>query len=155
MAITFSGEFEAPRPPGEVYEFLTDPHRFAPLLPDFQGLTIQDPRHFTVRVSVGVAHIRGIAETRMELTEAKAPTRATYKGQGSLAGGSVTMTASFGLSSAGSGTRVEWKGEAQIFGRLASIAGGLMEPLAKKNLQKLIDALRAGLSKPIVAAQPE
>ena len=153
MAITFSGEFEAPGSPQQVYDFLTDPERFAPLLPDFQGLIVQDARHFTVRVSVGVAHIRGIAETKMELSEAERPTRATYKGQGSVAGGSMTMTASFNLAPSGSGTRVHWNGEAQIFGRLASIAGGLLEPLAKKNLQKLIDSLRAALSAPMSAAQ--
>jgi carbon monoxide dehydrogenase subunit G len=50
---------------------------------------------------------------------------------------------------------VQWSGEAQIFGRLASIAGGLLEPMAKKNLQKLIDALRAALSAPQTAAQHE
>lgn len=106
-----------------------------------------------MRVSVGVAHIRGIAETKMELAEAQPPNRATYKGQGSLAGGSITMTASFNLAPSGSGTRVQWNGEAQIFGRLASIAGGLLEPLAKKNLQKLIDSLRTALSAPVTAAQ--
>jgi len=155
LAITFAGEFEAPQPPQQVYEFLTDPQRFAPLLPDFQGLVVEDARHFIVRVSVGVAHIRGTAEIRMELAEAQAATRATYKGQGSVAGGSMTMTASFNLSPGGAGTRVAWSGEAQIFGRLASMAGGLLEPMAKKNLQKLIDALRAALSAPLSAAQHE
>jgi len=32
-----------------------------------------------------------------------------------------------------------------VFGRLASLAGGLLEPLAKKNVQKLIDGLRVAL----------
>jgi carbon monoxide dehydrogenase subunit G len=31
------------------------------------------------------------------------------------------------------GTKVKWQGEAQIFGRLASVAGGLLEPLGKKS----------------------
>jgi carbon monoxide dehydrogenase subunit G len=153
VAITFSGEFEVPGTPQEVYDFLTDPNRFAPLLPDFHGLTIQDAKHFTVKVSVGIAHIRGIAETKMELAECAPPKRAVYRGQGNLAGGSMTMTASFDLLAASAGTRVEWRGEAQIFGRLASIAGGLVEPLAKKNLQKLIDALRSALSAPLASAQ--
>jgi carbon monoxide dehydrogenase subunit G len=153
VAITFSGEFEVPDQPQEVYDFLTDPNRFAPLLPDFQGLTVQDATHFTVRVSVGIAHIRGTAETRMELAECDPPKRAVYHGQGALAGGCITMTASFDLSPSGPGTRVQWRGEAQIFGRLASVAGGLLEPLAKKNLQKLIDALRSALSAPLASAQ--
>ena len=43
------------------------------------------------------------------------------------------------------GTKVNWQGEAQIFGRLASVAGGLLEPLGKKQIQKLIDGLQAAL----------
>jgi carbon monoxide dehydrogenase subunit G len=43
------------------------------------------------------------------------------------------------------GTKVAWQGEAQIFGRLTSLAGGLLEPLGKKQVQKLIDGLQAAL----------
>jgi carbon monoxide dehydrogenase subunit G len=82
---------------------------------------------------------------RMELTQADRPKRAQYKGQGSVAGGNAAMTAGFDLTSAGGGTKVAWQGEAQVFGRLASVAGGLLEPLGKKNVQKLIDGLQAAL----------
>lgn len=145
MAIKFGGEFEVLRKPDEVYDFLTDPRKFGPLLPDFQGMTVQDPRHFTVKVNVGISYIKGIADLKMELAEAERPKRAQYKGQGSIAGGNVSLNAGFDLSEAGTGTKVVWQGQAQIFGRLTSVAGGLLEPLGKKNVQKLIDALQAAL----------
>ena len=112
MAIKFGGEFEIKRTPEEVYDFLTDPNKFAPLLPDFQGMTQQDATHFTVKVK----------------------------------GGKVAMTAGFDLAPAGTGTKVVWQGEAQVFGALASVAGGLLEPLGRKNVQKLIDGLQTALS---------
>ena len=187
MAIKFSGEFTVQKNPEEVYNFLTDPKRFAPLLPEFQSLTVQDDKHFTVKVNVGVSYIKGAADVKMELSEADRPRRAQYKGQGAVAGGNVTLVASFDLASSpanvalpniaadassmsntpGSvpasqpanpearvqdphngknGTRVNWQGEAQIFGRLASVAGGLLEPLGKKQIQKLIDGLQAALA---------
>ena len=181
MAIKFSGEFAVKKSPEEVYDFLTNPNRFAPLLPEFQSLTVQDDKHFTVKVNVGVSYIKGAADVKLELSEADRPRRAQYKGQGAVAGGNVTMVASFDLTSsvaqsvappnvatdvAGSsnnvpvspvttppdppannnGTRVNWQGEAQIFGRLASVAGGLIEPLGKKQIQKLIDGLQAALA---------
>ncbi len=146
MAIKFAGEFEVKKKPEEVYDFLTDPKRFASLLPDFQGLTIQDATHFTIKVNVGISYIKGSADVKMELAEADRPRRAQYKGQGSLAGGNVTMVAGFDLSPTEYGTRVKWQGDAQIFGRLASVAGGLLEPLGKKQVQKLIDGLQAALS---------
>ncbi|HTR22930.1 MAG TPA: SRPBCC domain-containing protein [Terriglobales bacterium] len=187
MAIKLAGEFTVTKSPGEVYDFLTDPNRFAPLLPEFQGLTMQDERHFIVKVNVGVSYIKGAANVKLELTEAERPRRAQYKGQGAVAGGSVIVTASFDLSangdakpetvtltdpgsevcvdtslipsmnpgiaplpeaclaSNGDGTKVNWQGEAQVFGPLASAAGGLLEPLGKKQVQKLIDSLQKAL----------
>ena len=146
MAIKFNGEFEVKRPPEEVYHFLTDPKKFGPLLPDFQGMTVQDATHFTVRVNVGISYIKGVAEVKMELVQAERPKRAQYKGQGSVAGGNVSFIAGFDLSAVDGGTKVIWQGEAQIFGRLMSVAGGLLEPLGKKNVQKLIDGLQAALT---------
>lgn len=188
MAIKLSGEFTVRKSPDEVFNFLTDPKRFAPLLPEFQSLSVQDERHFTVRVNVGVSYIKGAANLKLELTEAERPRRAQYKGQGAVAGGSVTVIASFDLAardaeqeavapradsqpdlaidpslvpeispgvapvprlytaSNGGETKVCWQGEAQIFGPLASAAGGLLEPLGKKQVQKLIDSLQSALA---------
>lgn len=154
MAIKFGGDFEIKRTPEEVYDFLTDPQKFAPLLPDYQGMTVQDPTHFTVKVNVGVSYIKGTAEVKMELAQAERPSRAQYKGQGSVAGGNVSLVAGFDLSGVNGGTKVGWKGEAQVFGRLTSVAGGLLEPLGRKQVQKLINALQAALSGQATAVAP-
>ena len=158
MAIKFSGVFEVKKQPEEVYDFLTDPNRFASLLPDFQGLVVQDATHFSLKVNVGISYIKGSADVKMELAEADRPRRAQYKGQGAVGGGNVTMVAGFDLAPIADGTtpgssdgnadrtKVNWQGEAQIFGRLASVAGGLLEPLGKKQIQKLIDALQSALA---------
>jgi carbon monoxide dehydrogenase subunit G len=146
MAIKFSGEFEVKRKPEEVYDFLTDPKKFAPLLPDFQSVSVQDPTHFAVKVNVGISYIKGAADVAMELAQANRPLRAQYKGKGAVAGGNVTMIAGFDLAPVDAGTKVNWQGEAQIFGRLTSVAGGLLEPLGKKQIQKLIDGLQAALA---------
>ena len=146
MAIKLDGEFEVKRKPEDVYEFLTDPKKFAPLLPDFQSMSVQDATHFAVKVNVGISYIKGAADVKMELAQADRPRRAQYKGQGSVAGGNVSFSAGFDLLTADGGTKVVWQGEAQIFGGLASVAGGLLEPLGKKNVQKLIDGLQAALN---------
>lgn len=148
MAIKLEGVFEVMRSPEEVYEFLVDPAKFAPLLPEFCGMLVQDANHFAVKVHVGISHIKGVADVKMELAQDERPKRAQYKGQGSVAGGSVAFTAGFDLWQVDSGgTKVAWQGEAQVFGRLASIAGGLLEPLGKKNVKKLIDGLQAALTR--------
>ncbi|HEY6303616.1 MAG TPA: SRPBCC domain-containing protein [Terriglobales bacterium] len=145
MAIKFNGDFEVARTPDEVFDFLTDPNKFCPLLPDFKGLTVQDPTHFNVKVNVGISYIKGTADVMMELADTERPKRAQYKGKGNVAGGGATLVASFDLAANDAGTRVAWQGEAHIFGRLTSVAGGLLEPLGKKQLQKLIDGLQSAL----------
>jgi len=62
-------------------------------------------------------------------------------------GGSATLRASFELEPvAGGATKVIWGGQSNVMGRIASLAGGLLQPLAKKNLQKLIDGLQKALT---------
>jgi len=146
MAMKFSGDFMVKKSREEVYEFLTDPRRFAPLLPEYQGMAMQDSLNFTIKVNVGVSYIKGTAEVKMALEKAERPTLAVYKGQGKLPGGCASVSAGFDLAEAPEGTRVSWTGEAQVVGKLTSLAGGLLEPLAKKNIQKLIDGLQAALN---------
>ena len=146
MAISFDGSFEVKQDREKVFEFLTDPDRFCPLLPDYQSHAVEDDNHFNVKVKVGISHIRGTAAMKLQLAESVRPQRAVYKGNGSVAGGNVSVTAGFDLSEMPGGTKVDWKGEAQIFGRLTSVAGGLLEPLGRKSVQKLIDGLQAALT---------
>jgi carbon monoxide dehydrogenase subunit G len=146
MVISFGGDFVVKRKPEEVYDFLADPNRFCPLLPDYQSMKAEDAKHFTVTLRVGISHIRGDATMKLTLAEEERPRHALYQGKGNVAGGTVTLSAGFDLDKAGEGTKVAWKGQAQIVGRLASLAGGLLEPLAKKNVQKLIDGLQAALA---------
>jgi len=147
MPIKFNGDFEVARTPEEVFTFLTDPNKFCPLLPEFKGMAVQDSTHFNVKVNVGVSYIKGVADVKMELAEAEHPKRAQYKGQGNVAGGGATLVAGFDLAPTPTGTKVAWQGEAQVFGRLTSVAGGLLEPLGKKQMQRLIDGLQSALQK--------
>lgn len=146
MEIKFGGDFTVPKKPEEVYAFLVDPHRFCPLLPDYQGMEIQDDKNFLVKLSVGISHIRGTAAVKLALAEAEKPRRALYEGKGDVPGGSATLRAGFELAPDGAGTKVTWTGHSSVVGRIASLAGGMLEPLARKNVQKLIDALQKALA---------
>ncbi len=148
MQISFGGDFTVNKTGEEVYQFLTDAERFCPLLPDYKAMTKEDEKHFTVTLSVGISHIRGDAKVKMTLSEADHPNHAVYLGKGDVVGGTATIKAGFNLEQAPQGTKVIWTGEAQIVGRVSSLAGGLLEPLAKKNVQKLIDGLQAALDGP-------
>jgi uncharacterized protein len=146
MEIKFGGDFTVKKKSEEVYDFLVDPNRFCPLLPDYQSMEMQDPTNFLVKLSVGISHIRGTAAVKMSLVETDRPTRAVYEGKGDVPGGSATLRAGFDLAALPGGeTKVTWQGQSNVVGRIASLAGGMLEPLAKRNVQKVIDGLQKAL----------
>jgi uncharacterized protein len=146
MEVKFSGDFTVKKTPQQVYDFLVDPNRFCPLLPDYKSMEILDAKNFLVKVSVGISHIRGTAAVKMSLVETEPAIRAVYEGKGDVPGGSANLRAGFDLQPLPGGeTKVIWLGQSNVVGRIASLAGGLLEPLAKKNVQKLIDGLQKAL----------
>lgn len=146
MPFSFGGEFTVQTTPEETYDFLTDPNRFCPLLPDYEKVDVRDAENFIVDVKVGISHIRGMAAVKLHLVAHDRPAHALYTGKAKMAGGNVDLTARFDLRPADNSTVVAWKGEAQVFGRLTSIAGGLLEPLARKNVEKVIASLQQALN---------
>jgi carbon monoxide dehydrogenase subunit G len=82
MKIEFGGDFVVPKKPDEVYNFLVDPERFCPLLPDYQSMSKQDDKNFSVNLRVGISHIRGTAVVKMSLAEENPNKHARYDGKG-------------------------------------------------------------------------
>jgi uncharacterized protein len=146
MEIKTGGDFIVLRKPAEVYNFLVDPNRFCPLLPDYVSMEVVDDKNFLVRLTVGISHIRGTAAVKLSLVDADRPRHAVYEGQGDVPGGSATLRARFDLETVPEGTKVIWTGQSKIVGRIASLAGGMLEPLAKRNIQKMIDGLQKALA---------
>src|SRR5207248_3786019 len=97
MAISFGGDFLVQRKPEDVFDFLCDPNRFGLLLPDFKSMTVQDETHFTVKVNVGISHIRGAAEIKMHRDDSTRPVRAQYRGEGNVAGRNAELIDGFDL----------------------------------------------------------
>ena len=79
MEIKFGGDFTVTKRPEEVYDFLVDPNKFCPLLPDYQGMTVEDARNFLVKLNVGISYIRGTAAMKLTLAEADRTNRALYE----------------------------------------------------------------------------
>lgn len=77
-----AGTFLTTRTADEVFDLLANPERFAPLLPDFESMAVQDTTHFTVRIVIAVGEINGHANLAMELREAVRPSTVRYAGQG-------------------------------------------------------------------------
>jgi carbon monoxide dehydrogenase subunit G len=140
------GSFTVSASREQAYAFLTDPNRVIGSLPDVQSSSVEGPDAFQVATRVGVGPMRGVMDMRLRVVEKEPNQRAVFRGQGSGMGSSVDMETGFTLEDApGQGTRVNWYGDAKIGGRLASVAGGMLEPLAKKNIASFVAAVQRGL----------
>ena len=147
MEMQFNGEFKVDLPREEVFDLLSDPQKFAPLMPTFKSLEMKDDRTAIVKISVGIGRIRGTASTELTLDEIKASRRASYIGKGKLMQGVYQMTSSFDLEDApGGGTVVKWNGETQLVGKILSVAGGGLRGYAEKEINNLISSLQLALS---------
>ena len=146
MAITFEGHFDVASPRADVYAFLADPRQFAPCLPTFHALEVRDERTAEVTVRVGVGKIRGNAAVLLSLRADEPPVRAAYEGKGRIMGSAFTMATTFDLAAGEQGgTRVNWRGELSLFGALVGLAGGLIRPVARKDIERMVASLQAAL----------
>lgn len=147
MGIRFDGEFTVAVSVETAYTLLADPQKFAPLLPTYRSLEVRDDRTADVTVQVGVGKVRGSAVISLTLEGEERPRRAAYSGKGKVMGSAFTMATSFNLEeAAGGGTLVKWEGDLSLFGKLIALAGGLIRPLAKKDIQRMIDAVQQSLT---------
>lgn len=155
MAYNFNGDFTVTTPRADVFAVLSQTQRFAPLMPTYKSHTLRDDGSADVEVKVGVGKVRGTGKVNLLLEESEEPLRAKYSGKGEVMGGAFNLVASFELEDAGQDrTKVNWEGELSIFGRLVSLAGGLVKPVAERDINKMIEALQTALGGAVVEELP-
>jgi carbon monoxide dehydrogenase subunit G len=128
MEMRFNGAFDVKLPRTEVFEVLSDPRKFTPMLPNFHGMEMKDEKTANVRVKVGIGKIRGTASTDLTLVEANPPLRARYTGNGKVMQSAYQLSYTFDLEDApGGGTRINWVGDTELAGKILSLAGSSLE----------------------------
>lgn len=138
MKVELADQFDVTTAPGETFAFLTDPERFAPLLPYFKELKDVQPGAFTVGLEVGIPQVRGRVDVDVKLVESVAPERAIYKSSGRHALGMVDSELAFSVAPNGNGSTVRWQSASVVNGTLASLAQGILVPLAKRQIRLLV-----------------
>ncbi len=146
MAFNFNGEFTVATTREEAFEILSDTQKFAPLLPTYRSHELREDGSVDVVLNVGVGKVRGTGTVNLVLTESIRPERANYEGKGKVMGGVFNLVAGFDLEDAGPGEiLVKWTGDLVIFGKLMSMAGGMIKPIAKRDITRMIAAIQVAL----------
>jgi carbon monoxide dehydrogenase subunit G len=117
-------------------------------MPDVKNVVIEDADHFTVTARVGVSHIKGDVVMKLTIKDRQPPIGTTVVGKGTGLASVVDMVTSFTLEeAAGSATVVHWRGDVTISGKLAAFGPqGLLDRIARKNVDAFIEGIRAGLA---------
>jgi carbon monoxide dehydrogenase subunit G len=140
-----SGTFLTNRTAEEVFDIVADPQRFAPLLPDFESISVRDTTHFTLRIKIVVGQISGHANLDMELCAAERPSCVKYRGQGTVAGSQLIFAMQFQLAYAGTETQVSWQGEVSVDGMLATMGSGVIDAIGRRNFEATVERLQSAL----------
>jgi carbon monoxide dehydrogenase subunit G len=142
-----SGTLLTPRTPDEVFNLLATPEQFAPILPDFESMTMLDRTHFSLRIAIALGEMSGQANLAMELVEAERPARVRYRGQGIAAGSQLNLGLEFQIAFSEGATEVRWRGEFSLDGGLALVLGSLIEPMGRKHFERMAERLDEQLNR--------
>jgi len=143
--IDLDGRFEVVASREAAFNYITDPRQFGPLLPYFREVKEIGTDFFRLSLEVGVPQIRGMADVHVRVIEVIPGRLARYRSTTKMALGVVDSDLSFQLDEAAAGTAVIWQIHSKVRGNLASIAGGILAPLARRNINAVIESLQSAL----------
>ena len=95
----------------EVFDLLSNPERFAPLMPDFESMTIQDATHFTMRTRNRDGRDQGSRQPCDGVAGSFAANRVEYAGLGDDRRQPASPGSCFQLDAPDRSDRVNWQGE--------------------------------------------
>ena len=143
----FGGEFSISAEPERVFSLITDPNFVCTKLPDVESYNIVDENNIQLKLKVGVGFIKGTMNFNFRIESKEPPLKASVVGKGSGVGSIVDILFEFNLTRLDPGTKVAWAASADMHGKIATIAGGMISPAVKKNAGRFIEAIKEAIEK--------
>lgn len=144
--MNFDGTFEVDATSEKVFNTVMDPNEISSCIPGFKSLNIISPEEYSVIVRVGLAFIKGDFNIKFKVVERDQNKHAKLSGNGQGLGGTVDLEAIMDLSEDGGKTKMDWKAEAKVGGKLGSMGQRLIGGQAQKLIKELFKNLEEKLS---------
>lgn len=143
-----AGAYPVPAPQERAYALLQDPAILTKCMPGCEGLDRVAENEYAMRMKMVLASISGQFAGKVKITEANPPTsfRLLVEGSGKI--GFMKGDGLLTLSPAGGGTSVQFDGDVQVGGTIASVGQRLLDTTARMLIKKFFDrlAVEAGTS---------
>lgn len=132
MNLEWHGHEEVGTSKAQLWAFISDPKSVADCVPDLVEAIVEDATHFDAIVSVGVGPVRGKFKLKIELEPQPDGKRMNMKISGGGLGSTVDLLAGADLTDHGATTSLDWSGTATMRGKIASLAGRVIDAQAQR-----------------------
>lgn len=154
MKVAGEHRFESPRE--EVWKALLDPTVLAATMPGCEKLELTGENTYEGALDIKVGPVQGKFQGKVQLEDLRELEGYTMKVDGRGAPGFVNATAEIRLSDDGDATRMEYEGDAQVGGRIASVGQRLLDSSARSIIRQSLEGLDATLkARSAAASAPE
>ncbi|WP_126426906.1 CoxG family protein [Brevibacillus marinus] len=143
----YSGDFTIPVSREMVWDFLMDPHKVGPCLPDLLSMDVTDKQNFRAKVRVGLGPVRGAFDLATTITIEEPGRSASMSVKGGGMGSGVDMSAKMFLEDLEDqeGTLLKWTCDVVVSGPIATIGGRLIDGQARKITEQVFENIRNAL----------
>jgi carbon monoxide dehydrogenase subunit G len=145
--LAYQGQEQIEAAPDVVWAFLNDPSKLGACLPDVHEIIVHDAQSFDAIVKIALGLVRGTLKFTVKLTPDEAARRIGIAASGGGLGSAVDLNAGATVAAAGTGTVLDWEGEAAMRGPIAAIGGSAVDGQARKlveqtfaNVKRRVDA---------------
>ena len=140
MKISGSNSLNAPV--DQVWAAMLDPAVLARCIPGCETLTTTGPDQYAMRVTAGVAAIKGTYDGEVALTDKSEPTSLTMKARGAGAPGTIDATVAVRLApSPSGGTDLHYDADAAVGGAVGGVGQRMLAGVTKKMAGQFFTAL--------------
>ena len=129
MKINGTQTFPAPRQ--KVWEFLTDPQRIAKCMPGCEKLEAVGENEYSSQINVGLAAVKGVYTGKVKLDEMQPPSHYKMLIDGKGKQGFIKGTGRLDLEEQNGQTLLNYSGDIQVGGPLASVGQRMIDGAAK------------------------
>lgn len=142
----FNGTFEVNADREKVFETIMNPNEISSCIPGFKELNVVSPDEYSVLVRVGLAFIKGDFNIKFKVVERDEPGHAKLSGSGTGMGGTLELEAVMDLADDAGKTKMDWKADAKVGGKLGGMGQRIIGGQAKKIINQLFECLEKKLS---------
>ncbi len=147
-----AGEYTFDAPQELVWEALQDPQVLASIMPGCEKLELVGDNQYEGALKIKVGPVQGDFQGKVKLEDINPPQSYSMSVNGKGAPGFVNGQGGLKLTAQGDQTLMEYEGDAQVGGRIASVGQRLLDSSARSIIKQSLEGLNA-VMKARVAAQ--